>query len=104
MAFLEPLEGQDRPCNPVPQRQNTRLRMRDFLTDNHGVPQLAHLLALGSFLVGCAIVGVSLYFLFWQRHPEGFVAMSVGAGLIAGGKILEGYERKVEGSGNIVGK
>jgi hypothetical protein len=59
---------------------------------------------LGSFLVGVGIVGISLYFLFWQRHPEGFVAMSVGAGLIAGGKILEGYERKVEGHGNLPGK
>jgi hypothetical protein len=102
---MEQLEGQDRSSHHLARDPySKKLKLREFLTDNHGVAQLAHLLALGSFLVGVGIVGISLYFLFWQRHPEGFVAMSVGAGLIAGGKILEGYERKVEGHGNLPGK
>lgn len=72
--------------------------VKGFFTDNHDQPQMAHLIAFVGMVVGAVIIGFGLRFVM-TGNPDGIQTLFIGAGLMAGGGALEGYERRIEGPG-----
>lgn len=72
--------------------------VKEFFTDNAGQPQMSHLLALLGAVAGLAVVGFGLYFVM-SGNPNGVQTLFIGAGLMTGGGVLEGYERNIEAPG-----
>lgn len=69
-----------------------------FFTDNHDQPQMAHLIAFIGVVAGAVIIGFGLWFVM-IGNQDGIQTLFIGAGLMAGGGALEGYERRIEGPG-----